>query len=178
MLLQRWDPFRDTRRMDSLANRFWRAYNVGDEVAARALPLDVVQHEEDMVVRASLPGVKADDVEVTVEDGVLRITADGRFRAGGAERQLPGAGAQEREAPQGSATARHGRCRQGRDPVRRRRTDHHLPEGGGQEGEEAGDQGRLATPDPVPEPSIRRTRGPRLTTRASLFCSSRGPLHV
>ena len=75
MLLQRWDPFRDMRRMDRLANRFWRAYGVGDEIAARALPLDVVQHEEDVVVRASLPGVKADDVEVTVEDGVLRITA-------------------------------------------------------------------------------------------------------
>ena len=74
MLLQRWDPFRDMRRMDNLANRFWRAYGVGDETAARALPLDVVQHEEDVVVRASLPGVKADDVEVTVEDGVLRIT--------------------------------------------------------------------------------------------------------
>ena len=75
MLLQRWDPFRDVRRMDILANRFWRAYGVGDEIAARALPLDVVQNEEDVVVRASLPGVKADDVEVTVEDGVLRITA-------------------------------------------------------------------------------------------------------
>ena len=75
MLLQRWDPFRDMRRMDSLANRFWRAYNVGDEIAARALPLDVVQHEEDVVVRASLPGVKTDDVDITVEDGVLTITA-------------------------------------------------------------------------------------------------------
>ena len=75
MLLQRWDPFRDMRRMDNLANRFWRAYGVGDEIAARALPLDVVQHEEDVVVRASLPGVKTDDVEITVEDGVLTITA-------------------------------------------------------------------------------------------------------
>ena len=74
MLLQRWDPFRDMRRMDNLANRFWRAYGVGDEMAARALPLDVVQHEEDVVVRASLPGVKTDDVEITVEDGVLTIT--------------------------------------------------------------------------------------------------------
>ena len=76
MLLQRWDPFRDVRRMDILANRFWRAYGVGDEIAARALPLDVVQREEDVVVRASLPGVKTDDVEITVEDGVLTITAD------------------------------------------------------------------------------------------------------
>ena len=74
MLLQRWDPFRDMRRMDNLANRFWRAYGVGDETAAQALPLDVVQHEEDVVVRASLPGVKTDDVEITVEDGVLTIT--------------------------------------------------------------------------------------------------------
>ena len=59
MLLQRWDPFRDMRRMDSLANRFWRAYNVGDETAARALPLDVVQHEED-VGRAGIPARRQD----------------------------------------------------------------------------------------------------------------------
>ena len=29
-----------------------------------------------MVVQASLPGFKADDIEVTVDDGLLRITAE------------------------------------------------------------------------------------------------------
>ena len=76
MVLQRWDPFRTMRRMDRRANRFWRAYGIGDELAARALPLDVIQQEEEMVVQASLPGFKADDIDVTIEDGLLRITAE------------------------------------------------------------------------------------------------------
>ena len=89
MMIRRWDPFREARRMDSLANRFWRAYGVGPAVAARPLPLDVFQQEDEVVVRASLPGVKSEDVEVTFEDGVLRITAsDARDEEGQEGRYL------------------------------------------------------------------------------------------
>ncbi|MBI2762537.1 MAG: Hsp20/alpha crystallin family protein [Chloroflexi bacterium] len=39
-----------------------------------ALPLDVVATPESIVVEASLPGIKPEDVEITVEDGTLTIT--------------------------------------------------------------------------------------------------------
>lgn len=45
------------------------------------LPLDVVATPDALIVEASLPGMKPDDVEVTVEDNTLRIigrTADER----------------------------------------------------------------------------------------------------
>jgi HSP20 family protein len=38
--------------------------------------IDVVQKEGDLVVRAELPGVKLDDVDITVHDGVLTITGE------------------------------------------------------------------------------------------------------
>ena len=38
-----------------------------------AIPVDVVQEGEDIVVHASLPGVDPDDIEVSVEDNLLTI---------------------------------------------------------------------------------------------------------
>jgi HSP20 family protein len=40
------------------------------------LPLDVRATPDALIVEASLPGVKPDDVDVTVEDGTLTITAN------------------------------------------------------------------------------------------------------
>lgn len=36
--------------------------------------IDVVQKDDDLVVRAELPGVRPDDVEITVHQGVLNIS--------------------------------------------------------------------------------------------------------
>jgi HSP20 family protein len=38
------------------------------------LPLDVTTTPTELVVQASLPGIKPEDVEITVEDGTLTIT--------------------------------------------------------------------------------------------------------
>jgi HSP20 family protein len=40
------------------------------------LPLDVTNGSDELVVEAALPGFKPDDVEITVEDGRLRIQAE------------------------------------------------------------------------------------------------------
>lgn len=39
-----------------------------------ALPLDVTTTADELVVEASLPGIKPEDVEITVENGTLTIT--------------------------------------------------------------------------------------------------------
>ena len=77
MLLQRRDPFADYRGVNYLANRFWRRQGVGDEMSACAVPLDVVKQDDEVAIRASLPGVKPEDVEVTITDGVLKISGGG-----------------------------------------------------------------------------------------------------
>src|SRR3990172_6569737 len=38
------------------------------------LPLDVTTTHDELVVEASLPGIKPEDVEITVENGTLTIT--------------------------------------------------------------------------------------------------------
>jgi HSP20 family protein len=40
------------------------------------LPLDVSEDEKSVIVRASLPGFKADDVDVQVHNGILTIKAE------------------------------------------------------------------------------------------------------
>jgi HSP20 family protein len=52
--------------------RTWSA-NGGE---ASGLPLDVINDPDALIVEAALPGVKPDDVEITVEDGALSIRAE------------------------------------------------------------------------------------------------------
>ena len=40
------------------------------------LPLDIVEGENEVIVRASMPGFKKEDVQVHVENGVLTISAE------------------------------------------------------------------------------------------------------
>jgi HSP20 family protein len=46
--------------------------------AGGALPLDITSSAEALIVEAALPGVRPQDVEITVEDGTLTIHAETR----------------------------------------------------------------------------------------------------
>jgi HSP20 family protein len=50
----------------------------GVDADANSLPLDVTNSTDALVVEAALPGIKPDDVEITVEDGRLTIRAESR----------------------------------------------------------------------------------------------------
>lgn len=76
MVLQRWDPLFDFRRA---MNRHWRATGLArleTEKREWAIPLDVVEEEDEILVRASIPGVKVDDIDVSIENRVLTIKAE------------------------------------------------------------------------------------------------------
>src|SRR5918999_1427706 len=45
---------------------------------ASVLPLDISTTADELVVEAALPGVRPDDVEITVEDGTLTIRGSSR----------------------------------------------------------------------------------------------------
>lgn len=51
-----------------------RSFGFGD--AAAALPLDVTTSTDALVIDAALPGIRPEDVEITVEDGTLTIRAE------------------------------------------------------------------------------------------------------
>jgi HSP20 family protein len=68
------------------------------EVPTRWAPaLDVLQEDGDIVVRAELPGVRSEDVEVTFHNGVLTISGERR-----AEQEKEGSGYYVRERRYGS----------------------------------------------------------------------------
>ena len=79
MVLQRWDPFRDLEEIDNTMNRLWRGF--GSRVAARNgeedwnISIDVVRKPDEIIVKASLPGIKPDDIDITVEENLLTLKA-------------------------------------------------------------------------------------------------------
>ena len=83
MVLTRWDPLYEIRRARRLANRHWAGFpSFSSEADASAteqrdwsIPLDIVRDGENVIVKASLPGVNPADIDVTIEGGVLTIKA-------------------------------------------------------------------------------------------------------
>lgn len=77
MSLVRWDPFAD---MDTLFNRLmpssfarWpRLSGNGDNKLEWAPSADISETDQEYVIRASLPAVKKEDVQVTVDAGIDR----------------------------------------------------------------------------------------------------------
>ena len=83
----RWDPFRE---LDELQNRlsplFGRAplRRNGDKdeaitVAEWAPLVDIVEDDNEYLIKAELPEVKKEDVKVTVQDDVLTISGERTF---------------------------------------------------------------------------------------------------
>ena len=78
MVLQRWDPMYELRRMQAAMNRHRRGFGSAFDESERrewAIPLDVLEEDDEILVRASLPGVYPDDIDVSIEDRVLAIKA-------------------------------------------------------------------------------------------------------
>ena len=77
MVMQRWDPFRDLRQMDETMNRLWRGYGgVPASTEDWNISMDVIQRPDEIVVKASMPGVKPEAVDLAIEDNILTLRAD------------------------------------------------------------------------------------------------------
>ena len=80
--LVRWSPARDTVSLREAMDRLFEESFLrpdlfgGGETAASALPLDMYETENDVVVKASVPGVKPEDIEVTVTGDLLTIKGE------------------------------------------------------------------------------------------------------
>ena len=87
--LTRWEPFRELsdmrRNMDRVMERFfeepfyaanptWTQRNGG----AWSLPLDVSEDADNYIVKASVPGINPDDIEITLTDNVLTIKGENK----------------------------------------------------------------------------------------------------
>jgi len=79
-MLTRWDPFREMmivrnsmdRKFDgnlSLAPSSWKSFNW-------SIALDVVESDDEYLIKASLPGINPDDLEITFSENQLTITGE------------------------------------------------------------------------------------------------------
>ena len=66
MVLQHWDPMYELRRMREAMDRRWcgPVFATGStERKEWAIPVDVVEEAEEILVQASVPGVKPEDID-------------------------------------------------------------------------------------------------------------------
>ena len=93
MALIRWEPARELSTIQSEMNRLFNTFfeapipggNGGNAALRRWIPaMDLVETDEDFVLRADLPGLSEDDVNIEFEDNVL--TVSGERKAEHAER--------------------------------------------------------------------------------------------
>ena len=86
MAIVRVDPFREFAAIQDRMNRlFGNAYVRDEDTGFRgnwAPAVDIYETENhDLVVRAELPGMTRDDVQVTVENGTLVLKGEKKFDA-------------------------------------------------------------------------------------------------
>ncbi len=85
MNIIRWDPFRDLATLRERMNRlFEEAYTSRGEkkdmVASTWNPsVDIYETENELVLKAELPGVDEDDIEIKIEDSTLTLKGDRKF---------------------------------------------------------------------------------------------------
>jgi HSP20 family protein len=77
----RWEPFGEMsslrRAMDRVFDDFGRGWRGGE--AELTFPIDLSETENEVVVKAVLPGIKPEDVDISVSDGVLTVKGESKF---------------------------------------------------------------------------------------------------
>ena len=101
MLRTQWYPFQDLRgaqeerariQMDSLfahalgLHGQWQSAT-GASTPAWAPALDIAERKDAYLVAVELPGVKLDDLQITLEDGLLTIQGERQFTSESSEEQ-------------------------------------------------------------------------------------------
>jgi HSP20 family protein len=76
--LTRWEPFREARRMHDMLDRMmdrslldpWASGFEG------VLPLDMYQTDDEIIVKASAPGMTAEDIDISITGETLTIRGE------------------------------------------------------------------------------------------------------
>jgi HSP20 family protein len=73
VLLTSYDPF--TQEFDRLAQRVFGTANGGAVSRWSVMPMDAIRSKDEVVLRFDLPGIDPESIEVTVDKGVLAVSA-------------------------------------------------------------------------------------------------------
>ncbi len=80
-MINRWDPFRDLSVLQDRINRLFAEQSRGEAASARtwAPVVDIMETESDLIVRAELPGLKQDDINIEVTSESLTLRGERKF---------------------------------------------------------------------------------------------------
>ena len=85
--LTRWEPVRELQTMRSLMDRFFdEPFFAAPQLWSQRgenfqLPLDLLEEEGQYIVKASMPGMSPDDVEITLTDNVLTLKGESKHES-------------------------------------------------------------------------------------------------
>ena len=115
VMLKRWEPFAELRRLERDVDPFWGHRFPLDRMWPapwgwdRRLPIDLYQEADKVVVKAAIPGVKLEDLDLTVADNTLAIKVEAKSEDEVKEGRISESGAEVRYLPPfGIATRRPG----------------------------------------------------------------------
>lgn len=81
MSLIRWDPFREMISLREAIDRlfeesFVRPRGWLEAERVMSVPLDIYEEGDDLIVKATVPGVKPEDLNVQIQNNVLTISGE------------------------------------------------------------------------------------------------------
>jgi len=81
MTMMRWEPFRGVTSLRNAMDRLFensliRPSRLWPELERGELPLDMYQTTNDVVIKASLPGVKPEEVDISITGDLLTIKGE------------------------------------------------------------------------------------------------------
>jgi HSP20 family protein len=97
MTVSRWDPFQDLLAIqDEMNQLFGRAMGEGRQGRSQgqagqrmwAPALDISERKDAYVVTIEVPGVRPEDLDITLEDGLLTIQGERQFTQESSEQQF------------------------------------------------------------------------------------------
>lgn len=85
MAIVRWEPFRDLLTTQDRFNRLFNDHFAnafgGDQLNAKGWTpaVDIYETDQNLVIKAELPGIDPKDLEVRVEDGTLYLKGERKY---------------------------------------------------------------------------------------------------
>jgi HSP20 family protein len=80
--ITRWEPFREMRRMHDMLDRMMEdtlfTPNRWENALEGLAPVDMWQTEDEVIVKATLPGIKAEDIDISISGDTLTIRGETR----------------------------------------------------------------------------------------------------
>ncbi len=79
--ITRWEPIREMRRMRNMLDRmmdrsFFTRPFLGDFTDELGVPIDVYQTDDEVIVKATTPGMKPEDIHISITGDTLNIRGE------------------------------------------------------------------------------------------------------